>query len=187
MAKTRLSKATKNALVRYVEDNCTPAKEHAVLIRTYKKALKAIIPLINKQYPPEEMKILKKYKIAGENSTIRIRFHNGHVTEFLFMGKDAMILPPFFKTMLVVGPGRTTALLGEYEEASIAFEDERRRRIRAYHELLRPAKYLEDITNIWPEAEKIVSGLKKPQLPAVVISSETKHVIRVDQKERAAS
>lgn len=173
----------RDKLLNHVKTAAAPAAEKKALDAAYAKAHPLIVATIEKKFPPRDMKVLERYGCVGKHSDFTIQSPEGGVTQFCIEG-DGLAVPSqtkYHQVFLV--DARTYAAVEAWTAAKTAFAKEREKRIEAYRAVVLGAACVEDVIDVWPEANKII-----PQTAmSVVASPEQLAIIKADMRERKAA
>lgn len=185
MAKRRLLQWMRDRLGEHADKVVIPLAEKKAMEAAYRKALPKVVAVVQKKFPPAEMKVLQKWKSACEADTARLQYPSGVVTEFKFSTGDFPLIPSEYQyrnQMYLVDAG-TAGAVDAWKSAAELFESERKKRLVAYKALIAGATTVEDLTDIWPEAK----GILPAGSPLIPLGPEQIALVKADQRERKAA
>jgi hypothetical protein len=175
----------RDKLTNYAKEAVQPAAEKRALDAAYLRALPLALAVIEKKYPPRDMRVLQKYGSAAATENFNIQSPEGGVAEFKISDDRDMPLTPTNKGygVIYLGDARTYAALMAWAKAKDEFEVERKKRIHAFMTLVNSVSYVEDVTEVWPEAANVIPSR---ELTAQV-APEQIAIIKADMRERKAA
>jgi hypothetical protein len=162
-----------------------PIKEKKMLEVAYKRALPRVTAVVEKKFPPAEMKILRKWQCTSECKKAKVQYPTGVVCEFTFEDGDQPTKVGGYEyrdQMYLVDAGDAAAI-DAWQTAKEAYETERKKRLIAYKALIDGASTVEDLTDVWPEAK----GILPAGSPPIPLGPEQIALVRADLKERKAA
>lgn len=174
----------RDKLLNHVKEIISPARERRALDAAYAKAAPLVTAVVAKKYPARDMALLEKYRVSCHHIEIKVQGPNGQVTMFKFEKDDSVAVPQStdYRQIFLVDAA-ILAAVEKHNGAKDTFDKERERRVQAFRTLLSSAAYVEDVTDVWPEAGTI--------LPATAmtapIAPEDIAIIKSDVRERAAA
>ncbi|MDE2106388.1 MAG: hypothetical protein KGL39_54735 [Patescibacteria group bacterium] len=187
MARLRLYQGARSQLKTLARKLVGCPAEEATLAAAYEAAAPAVRAIVHRALPPRDMAVYKRYDPAYIDDCIRLRLTSGGVEQFLF---DEGTGP-----LVVHGGGclRRIFLADETEtdlvQTWIAARDAHKAALKAklsdYDALISQAKTLEDVTAIWPEAERLRSEIGGH--PIVAFAGDVADRIRADVAARLAA
>jgi hypothetical protein len=185
MAKRPLLMWMRDKLRRHAEEVVIPTKEKRVLDAAYAKAQGLVRAIVEKKFPPDAMKILEKFHVATAIEDPQLQFPNGVVTEFKFGESDMPLRPDTyeFNRQIFLADTKTAEAVEKWVTARDAYKAERSKRLTAYGALIDGAKFVEDISDMWPE----VKGLLPAGSPPIPLGPEQIALVKADQRERKAA
>lgn len=80
MAKRRLLQWMRERLSHHADKIVVPVKERKALDAAYAKAAPKVAAIVQKKFPPAEMKVLSKWKAAAKCDCAKLQYPNGVVT-----------------------------------------------------------------------------------------------------------
>jgi hypothetical protein len=172
-------------LINHAKEVVQPATEKRALDAAYSRALPMALAIVEKRYPPRDMRVLQKYGAASATHDFRIQSPEGGVCEFTISEDRDMPLTPTNKGygIIYLGDARSYAALTAWAKARDEYEAERKKRIYAFQTLVHAVSYVEDVTEVWPEAVKVIPAR---ELTAQV-APEQIAIIKADMRERKAA
>lgn len=184
MAKRPLRAWMRDKLLNHIKEIVVPAREKRALDAAYAKAAPMVTTAIRKKYPEKDMALLERYGVASRYGEAKLQSPAGQVVLFTFVGEDCPFVPCNSEyRQIYLTDAATVAAIEKHGVAKDAFAKERERRIVAFRMLISSAQYVEDVTDVWPEAGVI--------LPATAmtapIAPEDIATIKADVRERAAA
>lgn len=184
MAKRRLLQWMRDRLASHAEKVVIPTREKRVLDAAYKKAESLVLGAVAKRYPVADMKVLAKYECSSQEGTVKLQFPNGVVTEFEFEeGRGPATPKNRSYSRMYLTDAATAAAVDKWEAARGEYTEERKKRLTAYGALIAGAGYVEDVTEVWPEAKSILPAGS----PLIPLGPEQIALVQADQKERKAA
>lgn len=185
MAKRKLLQWMRERLNAHADKIVLPAAEGKALETAYRKALPKVTAVVQKKFPPVEMKILLKWKSACETGSAKLQYPNGVVTEFKFQVGDYSLRPSEYeyRGQMYLVDASTAAAVDAWKSASELYESERAKRLVAYKALIAGASTVEDLTDVWPEAK----GILPAGSPLIPLGPEQIALVKADQRERKAA
>lgn len=189
MAKTRLNQWDRKRLLKLAVERCNPKAERKRLDKTLEKAAALVRKVIETKYPAADMAVLAKYQYGREDTCFKLRLADGSIDEFRFPdGQGIRVANRYYLGDIYdAGDAKTTAAAKVWRTAADAFEAERKKRIAAYEALIAAARYFEDVTAVWVEAEELREAIcGKVHLPAL-LTEDLAVTIQADAQERIAA
>lgn len=184
MAKRRLLQWMRDRLGSHAEKVVIPIREKKVLDAAYKKAETLVLGAVAKRYPIADMKVLAKYESASQDKTIKLQFPNGIVTEFEFDEDHGPRTPNTRNySRIYLADAATATAVDRWETARGEYTEERKKRLAAYAALIAGAGYVEDVTEVWPEAKTILPAGS----PLIPLGPEQIALVKADMRERTAA
>lgn len=185
MAKRKLLQWMRDLLTKHAEAVVIPLAEKKALDAAYKKAAPLVRALVEKRFPPADMKVLKKYGAACELCAAKMTLPNGVVTEFKFnegdqpLGRDSYE----YRHVMHLGDAKLAAAVEVWLAAIETFKAERAKRLTAYKALIAGSSNVEDIVDFWPEAK----GILPAGSPPIPLGPEQIALVKADLRERKAA
>lgn len=185
MAKRRMLQWMRDRLISHADKVVLPAIEKKALDAAYKKAVPRVVAVVEKKFPPADMKILMKWGCTTDCGAAKVQYPTGVVTEFKFQDGDKpqCVGGYEYRNQMYLVDATTAAAVDAWRAAHEAFETERKRRLVAYGALINGASNVEDLTDVWPEAKGILP-LGSPPIP---LGPEQIALVKSDMKERKAA
>lgn len=150
---------------------------------------------IKKDYPVEDMKVLRKYEVTGEMSACLFFAHNTSELISITFYDDAAKPTNYempINTFAYSGGSRRprasqklTEAYYKYQVEEKKFNDSLNEKLNRYFQVIDHFKTYESLVEAWPEAAKISSEFTN-NLPAV-ISDETIAMVKADAERRLAA
>jgi len=147
----------------------------------YAAAAPLVRKLVEKRYPPEDMKLLAKYDVAGPDCCIRVILTAGGVEQFEFRTDEESPWRPDragCRSHLYQADDVTTAAVQAYVAAMDALREATDAKLRDYNSLIGHSKKLEEVEAVWPAATALRATLDRT-LP-VTLSEDVIARIRAD-------
>lgn len=181
--KTRLTMSARFALKKLAGELVTSPDEDKAVKAAYKKAAPLVRSIVETKYPPKDMRVLQKYKKAQKDDCIKLQLAAGGIEVFNFAGNTGpMVAHKTYEGVIYPADTIATDAVLEWKKAVDARTAARDQKIADYKTLIYAARNLEDVTAIWPEAEKVRSQLKSTAL--VVLSPDVVTRIQADVATR---
>lgn len=181
MAKTPLNIGHRNALSEFAKKHVTDEKTKAVMDKAYAKTISALLPMIKKSFPPDDMEVLRKYEVTRRDSCIQGGDPEGRVIRFEFREEDAPLLPDkYCSSRQFQFTAACRDLINAYGVAKLAHEKALEEKLSDYRRLIMGSRYFEDLTAIWPAAETLRPSIVRQPTALAVLSEETIARIRRD-------
>lgn len=173
MAKVRLTQAARTRLISLSHELVQCSAEQTAVDAAYKKAAPLVRKAVEAKYPPRDMRILVKYEKAAIDDCIKLQLTAGGVNMFCFAeGKGPLAAETTYNGTVYQADEEMTSAFAEWKAATEALDAARSQKLGDYKALINSARTLEDVTEIWPEAEQIRSSLRSTALtvltPAVI-------------------
>ena len=149
----------------------------------YKKADPLVRGMVEKKYPPGDMKICEKYGLTQYDSCIRLKYPNGVVQQFQFSGEKythPMVPQGYCHSRMYLADQKTADAVEHWADAAKAFKEEKEKRIKAYEALIKGSRYVEDVAEVWPEAATIFPSEGR----LILLNEDTLATIKADLKEQ---
>ncbi|WP_068018925.1 Nmad5 family putative nucleotide modification protein [Rhodoplanes sp. Z2-YC6860] len=184
MTKRPLRAWMRDKLLQHANTVVQPAAEKAALASAYLKAVALVKPIIEKKYPPRDMRVLERYRSVSGYTEFKLQSPDGTVDQFTFEKDDRPLTP--YNTeyrQIYLADARAFAAVVAWSAASDAFKKERQKRLDAFSSLVRSVSYVEDVAEVWPEAAALLPAreLTAPVAPEQIA------IIKADMKERKAA
>lgn len=185
MAKRKLLQWMRDLLTKHAEDVVIPAAEKKAVDAAYKKAAPLARALVEKRFPPDDMKVLKKYSAACEFEDATFTFPNGVVAQFKFnkddrpLGRDTYE----YRHIMYLADAKLASAIENWRAAVETYKAERTKRLTAYKALIAGSSNVEDIVDFWPEAK----GILPAGSPPIPLGPEQIALVKADLRERKAA
>lgn len=156
-AKTRLSAATRDALIAYARNtlNDRYKKKFEKLEKQERKLWETVLAAAAKKYPASDMEVLRKYKctlthdwfdLVCETGWCRGGFHIPHGLKLEY--------PDNIGRPRLVFTEKQVETFEQYAKEREEVEQEKCNKFNDYKTLLQSARYIEDVLHVWPAAAK---------------------------------
>lgn len=137
-------------------------------------------------YPPADMEILKKYEVAFVDDCIKLQLTSGGVDQFNFKtGTGPMVAKPTYTGKIYLADEETTDAVANWSRAKSNLSLALGRKHEDYRSLITSARTLEEVIEIWPEAEQIAPFAHSYALTA--LSADAISRIKEDVRQRQAA
>lgn len=153
--------------------NC-PAERQA-LESAYVIASRAIRAAAEAKYPPRDMAVLKKYEKAGIDDCIRISVDPGKISRFTFKDGTGPLMPDC--KIIILSDTQLASFL-DWVDAGTALGTAEKIKLGDYYSLIASARTLEQVVEVWPEAERVRSDIGGNAIS--VLSDDVLDRIRAD-------
>lgn len=153
MPKLRLTQTMRARLVSLADKLVRLPVEEKIVADLYALVAPGVKQLVETKYPRKDMLVLKKYGKTHDHYNARLNLTAGGVVEFRFNPDDAPLAADSYPIF-----GADDALTEAFENwrlATAALKKARDAKLADYRSLIRFSRNLEDVTDIWPEAEQI--------------------------------
>lgn len=178
MAKKRLNQSDRRALTRFASRNIKTEKETRAKEAAYQKACKAVIQDVQKCFPPEEMKILLKYKVASRDDCIKGATPSGQFLGFEFNENDGPLTPNKYCSSRSIPFRQSTAeAIEKFDLAKTTEKDAHRKIMSDYQALINGSRYFEDVVEIWPAADALSESICSQSTALTAIDESAKRRI----------
>jgi hypothetical protein len=178
--KRRMSDDIRYRLRGLADQLVKPIRLAEALEAAYKKAAPVVRKVVEAKYPPKDMRILAKYEAAGPDKCVKVQLANGTVEKFDFTDDAPFVVSSYCSNRMYLA-GDASGAIEDWAAARDKFNEERKRRLADYNSLILTAKYVEEITGVWPEAEKLLP--KRQEL--VALNDDVLARIKRDIAERS--
>src|SRR6185437_4734689 len=110
-----------------------------------------VTAIVHKKFPPDEMRVLAKFKAARTCDEAKLQYPNGSVTIFKFDEHDSFKRPDNYEYggQMYLADAPTAEAVDAWMNAREIFKTERDKRLTAYKALIAGAGYVEDIIELW--------------------------------------
>lgn len=179
---TRLNDAHRTKLYELRDKIVGCPVEMAALRQAYEQAAPLVRRAVAAKYPEKDMKICAKYEAARGDDCIKLTLTSGGVQEFNF-DKDTgpLVVKKTYNGQMYAADELTTKAVLDWITARDLHKKTLKDKHEDYAALIRNAKTLDEIVEVWPEAEQLRIMFGKP---LVALSEEVKARIRNDVKTR---
>src|SRR4051794_38471229 len=126
MAKRRLLQWMRDRLTSHADKVVIPFAEKKAVDVAYKKAMPMVAAVVAKKFPPNEMKVLAKWKAASEASAPKLQYPNGSVVQFKFAKDDAPSSPSGYEYnhQMYLADAATAAAVDRWLTTTECYESE---------------------------------------------------------------
>jgi hypothetical protein len=185
MAKRKLLQWMRERLISHADKIVIPVAEKKALDAAYRKALPKVLAVVQKKFPPAEMKVLAKWRAVCNCDAAKLQYPTGVVTEFKFHADDKpqRASDYEYRGQMYLVDAATAAAVDAWKSAAELYESERGKRLVAYKALIAGASTVEDLTDVWPEAK----GILPAGSPLIPLGPEQIALVKADQRERKAA
>lgn len=186
MTKTRLRVGHRDWLYRFMESTVTLDYKRGKLDAAYLEAAPLVLSVVESKFPPDDMKILKKYNKAVPDACIKVILPVGGVEQFDFRpGDEPLVAKQTYngQTYLIDDDETATAIQKWVKERD-KFKEQLDSLIKDYKSLIYGSRTFEDVVSVWPEAEALRGQICGVQLPST-ITPELANRIKRDMRTRA--
>lgn len=201
-------KPKKAPKLRLNQDKRERLLDHAVSLLSFPELEKAVedarAPLLivvleaaESQWPENELKVLRKWGKTSRVDSVQLALdggkpYNSAIRDSWSSRKTVLLnIPggielPEHKRHIFVEPG-VWSMHDAYGAAKQALESARLKTKIAYRQLMANARYLEDITPHWPEAEKLAVELGRKPQPLMRIQGAFLDIVKADVAKRQSA
>lgn len=181
MAKRRLTQRMREMLISHIQGVVSPKKELASLEAAYAKAAPLVMADVHKKYPPNDMKICRKYDATFVDDCIKLSFPDTSVHMFNFAEDTGpLVTKRTYNNQIYLASDRTAKAVEVWISAKECFDKAQKDRVAAYKALVHGAGYLDDVVEVWPEARTIIPLNALP----IALGPEQIAIVKADLKER---
>lgn len=179
----RLNDGLRRRLYDLVRTTVKVPAEAAKLDRAYAEAEPLVREAVHGAYPPDDMEICAKYEAAQIDDCVKLQLTSGGVDLFKFApGTGPLVVKKTHQGMIYLADAITTDAFHNWKQANEAFETALRRKMDDYGALVREARTLDEVCEIWPEAEVVREYARSRALS--ILSDEMIARIRADVAAR---
>jgi len=155
MSKTRMNEGLRDVLKALAVKVITCPKEQAAEEKAYAKAAPLVLATVQKKYPPRDMRVLAKYDKASHDDCIKLQLGAGGVEQFDFRKeKGPIVAYKTYSSPIYAADSKTTDAVSEWCAARDALKAAQKSKQDDYAALIMSATHLDDIIEVWPEAEQ---------------------------------
>ena len=138
---------------------------------------------VEAKFPQRDMKVLAKYEAAQIDDCIDLQLTAGDVKRFIFKDKTGpLVAKKTYHGQVYLADATVTDAFLEWWNAKSANDEKTKALQNDYRALIQGAKTLEEIIEIWPEAEQISQYARSQAL--TVLSQDVIARIRADVARR---
>jgi hypothetical protein len=179
----RMNDALRQRLGTLVDQTIGLPELDVKLQQAYAAAEPLVRGAVEVKYPVKDMRVCAKYEAAGPDDCIKLSLAAGGVQQFDFAkGTGPLVAKKTYQGQVYLADQATTNAVLNW----ITARDEQMRRtkmVRAdYHALIRGARTLEEIIEIWPAADTVSEFARSRAL--TVLSEDVVARIRADVARR---
>jgi hypothetical protein len=153
-----LSKSSRERLCQFAKDSIKVPDETKALDMTYNKAAVLIRAEIDKKFPPSDMAILDKYKVAKADYCINNRYGFMDDVKFTFRNDDvrAPLLPNRgCSDRSFEWTEKTKAAIAAYNAAAEVHKKAFDEKLHNYRALIFSSRNFNEVVKAWPAAEQL--------------------------------
>jgi hypothetical protein len=186
MRKVRLNKAHRARLRQLFQEvvKC-PAEENALQL-AYQRAEPLVRATVLAEYPPKDMKVLKRYDVAKQDDCIKLRLTRGGEMMFNFAtGTGPLVAKLTYTGKIYLADEPTTKAVEGWDVATRNLEKAIKAKRNDYFALIETAQTFEGVTAIWTEAEKIRPVITKQPTALVALNPSVIQRIKADVQTRS--
>lgn len=193
MAKTRLAERHRDTLYAHARKLVIHTEPSELLDTLYAQAATVVTRVVEKDSPPADMKVLRKYQLASRDGCIKlVRADTSEVKQFVY--RDESEAPYRAQSYRGCGyRGRSPILLEHADDDTVqAYLDEYEKREERvaqrysdYKSLIRQARYFEDLVEAWPAAASLRQIICGKQSELSVVTPELIEKLRNDPANAA--
>lgn len=138
--------------------------------------------VIEKQYPPEDMKLLRKYEVAEQETSVRFHYGENLIIKFEFNEGSGPHSPLGAGNHYVVASRTTFEAFEKCEAARKALVEARKTKLAMYDAVIDGATTWTDIINAWPEAAEVAERHQAGEL--IAVNPDVIEFVRSDSARR---
>jgi len=164
--------------------------EEAAVKDAYRKAAPLVRKTVEAEYPPKDMRVLKKYEKADVDDCIKLRMAYGAVQDVIFNfddGTGPLAVKATYSGKFYLADEETTAAVAAWREAVEIRDKTLRQKKHDYATLINAARTLEEVEVLWPEASQIREAFAKNQVALMALTPTVIQRIKADVAERATT
>lgn len=186
MTRVRLNGLTRDRLIALSQELVGCPVEKDRLEAAYDRAEPLVRAAVLAKYPVSDMLVLEKYDCAEVDDCIKLQLTAGGVDKFQFdAGTGPLVAETTTSGAIYLADEETTHAFEEWKVASDAYNACIRQKLGDYRTLVTTARTLEDVTEIWPEAERVRPMMQSHALSA--LTSDAIERIKSDVASRRAA
>lgn len=160
-----------------------PAEEQA-LEAAYNKAAPLVRKVVEAKYPLKDMRICKKYDVAEIDDCIKLQLAAGGIEMFNFARDTGpLVARSTSHGAIYAADDACTAAVADWITARDALKAAQKAKNTDYDALIFNARTLEDVTEVWPEADSLRPKMGSYAL--TVLSADAVERIKADVAMRA--
>lgn len=186
MAKTRLLVKHREILKNFVLPRVSVPDADRLVREALEAANAAIVPLVDRQFPIADMRVLERYKLARVMNHVHVRWGDSYNNYQKSPLLTARLLPVDYHQMNMGDLRLPTnhavyGLIDRWRDVLGARDVAHARKFRMYVDLIEAARNFEDLLEVWPEADLARPLLNLPAVNAIArVTPETVAFIRAD-------
>lgn len=159
MAKLRLNKEMREALVAFAEANAVSPTYDKKADKAYATAIPLVLAAVTKKYPVADMAVLERYDLAKPDKCLIGYSDAGQQLTFNCREADAPVVPKGYShSRNYAWPAKTVAAIEEHNLLTAQARDERAKIVRDYRTLVASYQTAEDVLDVWPAAQVCLQG-----------------------------
>lgn len=179
----RMNDALRERLNKLVETTVTFPDLDSAIDQLYRDAAPLVWKAVEAKYPQKDMKICAKYEAASVDDCIDLQLTAGGVNRFHFRkGTGPLVVKKTYHNQVYLADEDTTNAVLAWLDAV----DKRNENVKAvqndYRALIKSARTLEEIIEIWPQAEEVSQYARSQAL--TVLSEDVIARIKADAAKR---
>lgn len=180
----RLSEANRNQLVRFAKQQIAATHDTEELDAAYEVAADAISCACVANFPPRDMKVLAKYKMASPDQCLYVSPEgNGRYEYFEFRDNDKRIpLRPTqgCRNQPILIEGDAAKAWETYDRLKAADKEARDTRLNDFRALIQNATSFNGLAEVWPAIEVLREEIVGTSFALSTFSEETMARIKAD-------
>jgi hypothetical protein len=183
MSEVRLNDGLRSRLYALVTSTVKCPVEEARLNAAYAVAEPLVRAAVQTKYPPRDMRVCEKYEAASIDDCIKLQLSAGGVDTFNFAkGTGPLVVKKTHQGQIYLADEATTSAFHTWKTTRFAFDEAIKKKAGDYNTLVREARTLEEVTEIWPEADAVREYARSRALS--VLSDEMVARIKADVEAR---
>lgn len=198
MAKAKLFIRHKEMLQTFARKSVRADDEKNVMDDLYAKIAPLVKAVVEKKYPPKDMKVLLKYEQSYRDECINLSGHDGQVRRFNFRtvskvvtqeDEELMDFIPYVpgapsgygcKNRVYVADKVLSELIDDYNQAKTVFDAEIAGKYAKYKAVIQASNFYEELLQIWPAAEALREEIMSDRQSLTILSPELIEQIKAD-------
>lgn len=186
----RLSSYDRDRLNSFAKKLVEASQDTTAVDVAYANAAMTVTAAVEREYPPRDMKILKKYTVAGNDRYVRVSPGFGDVTQFCYRdGDNGPLRPTTYSCknhVYLIGDDEFK-VVRVFEDAEKAFKTAVAQRLSDYSALIGSVNSFNEVANVWPEAEELRESICGSATAMVLLNEQVVARIKADFAARAES